>query len=63
MIYGIGYFFPSLGIGKNILEPAISFSIIFIGIGIIALFFSYQFAKLSEIAEELENEEKILNRD
>jgi len=35
-----------------------AFSIIFLGVGIILYFFNRQFAKLAEIAREIENEEE-----
>ena len=35
-----------------------AFSIIFLGVGIILYFFNCQFAKLAEIAREIENEEE-----
>ena len=40
---------------SNAVDSIIAFSIILLGIGIILYFFHSQFAKLSEIADEIEN--------
>ena len=44
---------------SNIADSIIAFSIVFLGVGIILYFFHLQFAKLSKIADEIENEEEI----
>jgi hypothetical protein len=41
----------------SIPESILSFSIIFIAVGIILYFFNCQFAKLAKIADEIENED------
>ena len=42
------------------LDTIVAFSIIFIGIGILLYFLHCQFEKLKEIADELENEEELI---
>lgn len=39
----------------------LAFTILLIGLGLIAYFFSCQFAKLSKIAEEVENDEALMD--
>ena len=39
----------------------LGFAILFLGLGLISYFFSCQFAKLSRIAEEVENDESLLD--
>jgi hypothetical protein len=41
----------------------LAFSILFLGLGLILFFFSCQFAKLSKIAEEVENDETLLDEE
>jgi hypothetical protein len=43
---------------SNIPDTTLGFSIIFLGIGLILYFFQHQFAKLAEIADEIEQDEK-----
>jgi len=40
-------------------DTIIAFSIVFLGFGIILYFFHLQFAKLSKISDEIENEEEV----
>jgi hypothetical protein len=47
-----------ISIDENVSGIILAFSILFLGIGIILYFFNCQFAKLSEIADEVENENK-----
>jgi len=44
-------------------DTIIAFSIVFLGFGFILYFFHLQFAKLSKISEEIENEEEIKDSD
>lgn len=53
------YYFPLLEDGKDIAGVLFAFSILSIGISVIFYFISSQFAKLAEIAEEVENCEDI----
>ena len=39
----------------------LAFTILFIGLGLILYFFSCQFAKLSKIADEVENDESLMD--
>lgn len=55
-VYLIQFLISSINIGENIAGIILSFSIIFIGLGIILYFFQCQFAKLSKIAEDIEKE-------
>ena len=44
-------------IGEGILETILAFAILSLGLGFILYFLSRQFAKLAEIAKEIENED------
>jgi len=44
-------------IGEDILGPLLAFAILALGLGFILYFLSCQFAKLAEIAKEIENED------
>ena len=48
---------------SRVADSIIAFSIVFLGVGIILYFFHLQFAKLSKIADEIENEEEIKDSD
>jgi len=48
---------PFIKIGENILGPLLAFAILSLGLGFILYFLSCQFAKLAEIAKEIENED------
>jgi uncharacterized membrane protein len=41
----------------------LAFAILFLGLGVISYFFSCQFAKLSKIAEEVEQDESLLDEE
>ena len=55
IFYVIQWIIPLIAINENMLGIILAFSILFLGIGIIAYFFSCQFAKLAEIADEVEH--------
>jgi len=55
IFYVIQWIIPLIAINENILGIILAFSILFLGMGIIAYFFNCQFAKLAEIAEEVEH--------
>lgn len=67
----LGFIFLSLYIIEVMAHPfnlsddstgtIIAFTILFIGLGLIAYFFSCQFSKLSKIAEEVENDESLMD--
>ena len=66
IFYVIQWIIPLIAINENILGIILAFSILFLGIGIIAYFFNCQFAKLAEIADEVEHgneSENIKKRD
>jgi hypothetical protein len=54
--------FSSIDFGENIFGMSIAFVILFFGIGLLLYFISCQFAKLAEIAKEIENEELLENQ-
>lgn len=49
------YFVPLVENNKELADILIAFSILSIGVGLILLFISNQFAKLAKIAEDIEN--------
>lgn len=55
LIYIVQLFIDSIEISENISGIILAFSILFIGVGIIVYFFNCQFAKLAEIANEVEH--------
>ncbi|HWR63622.1 MAG TPA: hypothetical protein VN365_04380 [Candidatus Thermoplasmatota archaeon] len=50
-----------LNLSDDTTGTILAFSILFVGLGLISYFFSCQFAKLSKIAEEVENDESLMN--
>ena len=46
---------PFIEIGEDILDSLLAFAILSLGLGFILYFLSRQFAKLAEIAKEIEN--------
>jgi hypothetical protein len=50
-----------LNLSNDMTGTFLAFTILFIGLGLIAYFFSCQFAKLSKIAEEVENDESLMD--
>ena len=50
-----------LNLSGDMTGTFLAFTILFIGLGLIAYFFSCQFAKLSKIAEEVENDESLMD--
>ena len=61
IFYFVQLIVPFITIHENISGIILAFSILFIGIGIILYFFNCQFAKLAEIANEVEYEDEIKN--
>ena len=47
-----------LNLNRNTCDIILAFGILFLGSGSLIYFLSYQFAKLAEIAEEIENEDE-----
>ncbi len=50
-----------LNLSDDMTGTILAFSILFVGLGLISYFFSCQFAKLSKIAEEVENDESLMD--
>jgi hypothetical protein len=50
-----------LNLSDDMTGAILAFSILFVGLGLISYFFSCQFAKLSKIAEEVENDESLMD--
>ena len=50
-----------LNLSNDTAGTILAFSILFVGLGLISYFFSCQFAKLSKIAEEVENDESLMD--
>jgi hypothetical protein len=59
IIYIAQWMLPFIFIHENISGIILAFSILLIGIGLIVYFFNCQFAKLAEIANEIELENTI----
>ena len=57
IFYIIQITIPLVEIGEDILGPLLAFAILSLGLGFILYFLSCQFAKLAEIAKEIENED------
>ena len=63
IIYVLQIAFHFLPIDSNTEGALLGFAILFIGIGLISYFFSCQFAKLSSIADEIENDETLMDEE
>jgi hypothetical protein len=50
-----------LNLSNDMTGTILAFTILFVGLGLISYFFAYQFAKLSDIAEEVENDESLMD--
>jgi hypothetical protein len=61
IFYIIQRIIPLIAVKENILGIILAFSILFLGTGIIVYFFNCQFAKLAEIANEIEHGEESEN--
>jgi hypothetical protein len=59
VIYLVETFFRPIGLGGTATGAFLAFAILSIGLGVILYFFACQFAKLSEIAEEIEADESL----
>ena len=55
IFYIIQWAIPLIIINEDVSGIILAFSILLLGAGIIAYFFNYQFAKLAEIADEVEH--------
>jgi len=50
-----------LQLSDDVVGIMLAFAILFLGLGLISYFFSCQFAKLSRIADDVENDESLLD--
>jgi hypothetical protein len=50
-----------LNLSNDVTGTILAFTILFVGLGLISYFFACQFAKLSDIAEEVENDESLMD--
>lgn len=50
-----------LKLSDDVIGTILAFVILFLGLGLISYFFACQFAKLSKIAEEVENDETLMD--
>ncbi len=63
IVYAVEAGVHPLQLNEDTVGTILAFSILFLGLGLISYFFSCQFAKLSKIAEEIENDESLLEED
>jgi len=63
IFFGVQHIIPLVGVSEHILGIVLAFSILFLGGGFLIYFLSCQFAKLANIADEIENEDEIENLD
>lgn len=59
LVYLVETFLRPIGLADAITGALLAFAILCIGLGVILYFFACQFAKLSEIAEEIEADESL----
>lgn len=61
VVYLIGTFLPPVHLNSTLLGTILAFSILFLGGSALLFFFFCQFRKLSEIAEEVEQDETLMD--
>jgi membrane-anchored glycerophosphoryl diester phosphodiesterase (GDPDase) len=59
ILYLILILFHPIALSDDVTGAILAFSILLLGIGVILYFFSCQFAKLSQIAKEVESDESL----
>jgi hypothetical protein len=59
IIYLVETFLPLIGLSDDGIGIILAFAILSLGLGFILYFFSRQFTKLSQIAEEVEQDESL----
>ena len=59
LVYLVEAFLHPIGLTDAVTGTLLAFAILCIGLGVILYFFVTQFAKLSEIAEEIETDESL----
>jgi drug/metabolite transporter (DMT)-like permease len=60
-IYLVETLLHPFGFNDDTIGALLAFAILFLGLGLILYFFSYQFTKLSKIAEEVENDTSLMD--
>jgi hypothetical protein len=63
VVYLVETLLHPLGLSDGVTGALLAFVILGLGFGLILYFFSCQFAKLSKIAEEVENDESLIDND
>ena len=63
ILYAIEALLRPFGLSDDLIGTLLAFAILLLGLGLILYFFSCQFAKLSKIAEEIENDESLLDNE
>jgi len=63
LLYLVEFFVHPLQLSDDATGTILAFAILFIGLGLISYFFSCQFAKLSKIAKDVENDESLSDTD
>jgi len=63
LLYLVETLLHPLGLGDAVTGALLAFTILCIGLGVILYFFACQFAKLSEIAEEIESDESLVDEE
>jgi hypothetical protein len=61
ILYIIEALFHPLKLSNDMTGTILAFAILCVGLGLISYFFSCQFSKLSKIAEEIENDESLMD--
>jgi hypothetical protein len=61
ILYVVEIVVHPLNLSNDVTGSILAFVILFIGLGLISYFFACQFAKLSNIAEEVENDESLMD--
>lgn len=61
ILYALEAVVHLLQLNDDVVGIILAFAILFLGLGLISYFFSCQFAKLSRIADEVENDESLLD--
>jgi hypothetical protein len=63
IIYLVVTLLHPVGLSDGVTGAVLAFAILSLGLGLILYFFSCQFAKLSKIAEEVENDESLIEKE
>jgi len=63
VIYLVQLVVPAVSLGDTVSGALLAFAILCIGLGLISYFFSCQFAKLSQIADDVEHDESLLDEE